>query len=71
MQDPRGGKVARMVFKGVFLGHVKCVLIFEFILFCFLGGGVRGRKKFPVKRSGKLGKGWMLLLIWVTIVPKG
>ena len=39
MQDPRGGKVARMLFKGVFLGQVKCVLIFEFVLF-FFGGGV-------------------------------
>ena len=42
MQDPRGGKVARMLFK-VFLGQVKCVLIFEFVLF-FCGGG-RGSKK--------------------------
>ena len=43
MQDPRGGKVARMLFKGVFLGQVKFVLIFEFVLF-FFGGG-RGSKK--------------------------
>ena len=50
MQDPRGGKVARMLFKGVFLGQVKCVLIFEFVfLFFFLGGGSGLKKKFENK----------------------
>ena len=44
MQDPRG-KVAPMLFKGVFLSQVKYVLIFEFVLI-FFGGRVRGQKIF-------------------------
>ena len=49
MQDPRGGKVACMLFKDVFLGQVKCVLIFEFVLF-FGWWGSLVQKKFSVKR---------------------
>ena len=52
MQDQRGGKVAHMLFKGVFLGQVKCILIFEFVLFFLKNfGGDRGSKKNLKKNS--------------------